>query len=65
MAVVGNVDPGVLLLMRVSSDLMVAQDTIQRQRRQLAAMAAALRTQQTGSAALVDLVDALLSDGDG
>jgi hypothetical protein len=64
-AVVGSIDPGVLLLMRVSSDLMTAQDVIRRQRAQLAAMAAALRTQQLGSAALVDLVDVLLADGDG
>jgi hypothetical protein len=65
MAVASGIDPGVLLLMRVSSDLMNAQDVIRRQRAQLAAMAAALRTQQLGSAALVDLVDVLLADGDG
>jgi hypothetical protein len=61
MAMTG-IDPSTLLLMRISSDLMTAQDVIQRQRKQLAAMAAALRCQQTGSAALVDLVDALLSE---
>jgi hypothetical protein len=65
MALTG-IDPSTLLLMRVSRDLMAAQDVIQRQRKQLAAMAAVLRTQQVSMTAMVDLVDALLSEpGDG
>jgi hypothetical protein len=61
-----SVDPGVLVLMRVSSELMEARDTIRRQRRQLLALASALRTQQVAVAAMSDVLDTLLErDGDG
>jgi hypothetical protein len=59
-----RVDPGALVVMKLCSELCQAQETIKAQRRQILAMTAVMKAQQIGSAALVDLVDALLSDGD-
>ena len=56
------IEPSTLLLMKLSSELIDAQAVIKRQQRIILAMTVALRAQQTGSAALVDLVDTLLSD---
>jgi hypothetical protein len=59
------IDPGTLVTMKLASELMDAQATIKRQRQRIAAMAATLRTQQTGMAVMVDLLGALLAaDGD-
>jgi hypothetical protein len=64
MAVTG-LDPSALVVMKLCSEVCQAQSVIEHQRRQILSMAAVLKAQQIGSAALVDLVDALLSDGDG
>lgn len=58
------VDPGALQVMSLSSDLLREQDRVKHLRRQLLAMLCVLRLEQQRSAALCDLVDALL-DGDG
>jgi hypothetical protein len=58
------IEPATLLTMKLCSELMDAQATVKRQQRVILAMAVVLRAQQTGSAALVDLVDALLADVD-
>jgi hypothetical protein len=58
------IDPGALVVMKLANELCQAQAVIKAQRQQLAAMAAVLRAQQAGSAALADLVDELLGDGD-
>jgi hypothetical protein len=61
-----GLEPGVLLLMKVSSELMEARDVIARQRAQLAAMAVVLRAQQASMTVMTDLVDSLLAGpGDG
>ena len=54
-------DPSIESLVRISSDLLKAQDTIRRQRRQLWALAVALRAERQASLALVDLLDEMLA----
>jgi hypothetical protein len=58
------IDPGTVLLMKVSSELMDARAVIRAQRKQILALAAALRTQQLGMASMADVIDTLLSGGD-
>ncbi len=58
-------DPGIESLVHISSELLAAQDTIRRQRKQMWALAAALRAQQVAMASLTDLLDELLSASDG
>ena len=66
MALTSGIDPGTLLLMKVSSELLEARDQIARQRRQLLAMAGVLRAQQVGMTCMADVVDSLLAEpGDG
>jgi hypothetical protein len=58
------VDPAALQVMNLSSELATAYDVVQRQRRQLWALAA-LRAKQRAALVLTDLVDTLLADLDG
>lgn len=60
-----SVDPEVLVTMRLASELMTAQDVIRRQRRQIWGLAMVFRSERVASAALVDLLDSLLTDLDG
>lgn len=55
------VDPAALQVMNLSSELMASRAVVQRQRKLLWAMAAALRAERVASTALVDLLDELLS----
>ena len=57
-------DPAIESLVHISSELLAAQDTIRRQRKQLWALAVALRAEQMAMA-LTDLLDELLSASDG
>ena len=61
------VDASAARLMQLSSELLEARDVIARQRRQLWALVAALRSERAASAALAELVDVLLAAeaGDG
>jgi hypothetical protein len=62
MAVVGNVDPGVLVTMKLASELMDARAQLAHQRTTILSLAAALRSQQAAMAVLHDVIDTLLSE---
>jgi hypothetical protein len=57
------IDPGVAQLMDPASELCQAKDTIRRKRRQILALASALRAEQAAKVNLVDLLDVLLAGG--
>jgi len=54
-------DPAIESLVHISSELLEAQDTIRRQRKQLWALVACLRAERMASTALIDLLDELLA----
>jgi hypothetical protein len=56
------IDPAAAQVMELASELMEARAVIARQRRQMWALAAALRTQQLAVSTLSDVLDALLAD---
>lgn len=58
------IDPQAAVVMRLSSELMDAQATIRRQRRRIALLAAALRAEQQSSAAMAEVLELVLADGD-
>jgi hypothetical protein len=59
------IDSGAAQVMHLSSELIDAQATIRRQRRQLLALAGVVRAQQVALATMADLTDALLAGDDG
>ena len=55
------IDASAASTMQLASELLEARDTIRHQRRQIYALAAALRTQQLASTTLADALDVLLA----
>ena len=56
------IDSSAAEIMELASQVLIRNDVIARQRKQLWALMAVLRLEQQRSAALYDLVDALLAD---
>lgn len=56
------IDGSAAEIMELASQVLIRNDVIARQRKQLWALMAVLRLEQQRSAALCDLVDALLAD---
>jgi hypothetical protein len=54
-----------MITMRLSNELLIAQDRIRRQQRVIWGLASALRSERAASTALVDLVDLLLEEPGG
>jgi hypothetical protein len=54
-------DPSALQTMEMASQVLVAQDTIRRQRRTIWALVAALRSSQRAQIELADLLDQVLA----
>jgi hypothetical protein len=59
------VDPGALSVMRLSGELLAAQEKIRRQQALIWTLANALHAERQASTALVDLVDSLLEAAGG
>jgi hypothetical protein len=57
-----SIDPSAAQLMRVSSELLAAQDTIRQQRKTIWGLVLVLRAERQASAALADVLDVLLDD---
>lgn len=59
------IDPAALQVMELSSQVLMRNDVIARQRRQIWALVACLRAEQQAKVALIDLLDSVLADLDG
>ena len=61
---VEQLEPGAERLMRLSSELLASQDRVRALRKRVWGLAVVLRAERATNAALVDLLDSVLSDLD-